>query len=257
MGDRQRAQRAAPTSRPEPQGHDMVYHRLLEACGAQGCPICHLRNEGVRRYLDSLLYESVNDVGLRQVLLRSRGFCPAHAWELARFGDSLGIAIIYKDQMTEAIEAVRQALRAAGALRRRGPWHADGARHGSPAALLHRWRTPAAPCPACQIAGEATARYVSVLVQHLGDPGLRDAIDRSPFLCLPHLIEALERARTPDQARMLLELTETRLTRLHGDLAELIRKRDYRFAHEPHGEEETSWFRAIGQLVGWRGNRRA
>jgi hypothetical protein len=230
----------------------MVYHRVLDALGEDGCPLCRLRREAVHRYLDSLLYESVNDVGLRQTLLRSRGFCAEHAWALVRLGDSLGTAIIYQDQVAEAIRDVQQAARAVSALRRRGLWRADGPRDGTPAAVLRGRRTPAAPCPACQVADEATARYLSSLVAHLDDPEVRRAIERSAFLCLPHLTGALEAARTPDEARAMLEITEAKLTDLRAELAELIRKRDYRFAHEPHGEEQTSWLRAVGHLVGWR-----
>ncbi len=236
----------------------MAYYRVLEALGHQGCPICVLRGEAVHRYLDSFLYESVNDVGLRQTLLRSRGFCRAHAWELVPFGDSLGTAIVYKDQVDAAIRDVHEAARAAGTWRPRGLRRWDGARDGGPAAVLRRRRTPEVPCPACQVGAEAQARYVSALLEHLDDPTMREAIRRSMFLCLPHLADALEAARTPAQARSLLEIAEDRLARLRGELAELIRKRDYRFAHEPRGEEQTSWLRAIGQLAGGgRSDRRA
>ncbi len=213
----------------------MAYHRVLDALARQGCPICLLRDEVVQRYLDSLLYERVNDVGLRQRLLGSRGFCPEHAWALVRSGDSLATAILYKDQIAKALQDVQRAARPVRAGRPRG-----------------LGGVPDTPCPACEISDEAQARYVSMLVRHLHDPEMRAAAERSVFLCLPHLTDALAATRSVEQARTLLDLTETKLTHLHAELAELIRKRDYRFRQEPRGEEQTSWFRAVGQMVGWR-----
>jgi Family of unknown function (DUF6062) len=227
----------------------MAYHRLLEALGEPGCPVCSLRHAAVHRYLEGILYESVNDVELRKTLIRSRGFCREHAWELLGLGDNLGMAIIYKDQVAQAIEDLRHAsVRRDG---RRGSGGGAAAANG-PAALVWRRRTPEVPCPACQIGDEATARYLSALLQHIGDPEVKAAIARSQFLCLPDVVRALEISRSPEQIRAILDTTAAKLAHLHEQLAELIRKRDYRFAHEPKEEEQTSWSRAVGQLVGWR-----
>jgi hypothetical protein len=241
--------------RPGAPGRDMTYHRLLEALAEPDCPVCALRSAAVHRYLEGILYESVNDVGLRHTLVRSRGFCREHAWELAAFGDSLATAILYKDQVVEAIEDLRQARGRSGTPRGAGRTRRPDA--AGPAVLVRRRRTPDAPCPACRIADEATGRYLSALIQHIDSPELRQAIDRSAFLCLPDVLRTLELAAGSDPARVILDIAEAKLAALHQDLAELIRKRDYRFAQEPKGAEQTSWLRAIGQLVGWvRGRRR-
>lgn len=254
MADPGRDKGASRRSPPRPQGRDMTYHRLLEALREPGCPVCSLRHAAVHRYLDSILYESVNDVELRNTLLRSRGFCREHAWELVGLGDSLGMAIIYKDQVAQALENMRHAGGRSDGKRGFGG-RATAA--GGPAALVRRRRTPEAPCPACRVADEATTRYLSALVQHIDGPEIRPAIERSSFLCLPDVMHALEISRSPDQTRAILEITQAKLAHLHEELAELIRTRDYRFAHEPKGEEQTSWFRAVGQLVGWRPRRRS
>lgn len=252
MADPGRDKGTSRRSHPSPRGRDMAYHRLLEALGEPGCPVCSLRHAAVHRYLEGILYESVNDVELRQTLIRSRGFCREHAWDVVGLGDSLATAIIYKDQIAQAIENVQHASGRSDGKRGFG----GGAAAGGPAALVRRRRTPEAPCPACRVAGEATTRYLSALVQHIADPEIRPAIERSSFLCLPDVMRALEISRSPDQIRAILEITAAKLAHLHEELAELIRTRDYRFAREPKGEEQTSWFRAVGQLVGWRPSRR-
>jgi Family of unknown function (DUF6062) len=201
----------------------------------------------VHRYLEGILYENVNDVALRTTLIRSRGFCGSHAWGLVGVGDSLGTAIIYKDQVAQAIEDLQHASSGG----RRGAGR-RGASAGGRAALLRRRRAPQVPCPACRVGDEATARYLPALLQHIGEPEMKAAIERSPFLCLPDVVRAVEISESPDRSRAVLEIAAGKFLRLHGELAELIRKRDYRFAHEPTGEEQTSWSRAVGQLVGWR-----
>ena len=63
----------------QPSRH-MTYHDLREALAEPGCAFCRLVARAVDRYLRALLYESVNDPGLREKLRASRGFCRGHAW---------------------------------------------------------------------------------------------------------------------------------------------------------------------------------
>jgi hypothetical protein len=48
----------------------------------------------------------------------------------------------------------------------------------------------------------------------------------------------------------LLSLTRQKLTDLTGELAEFIRKNDYRFSPEGYGREGDSWKRAVAKAVG-------
>ena len=62
-----------------PEKH-LLYFTVLEAFQkAKGCALCELEAEATRRYLDSLLYESVNDPGVRENLVRAKGYCRRHA----------------------------------------------------------------------------------------------------------------------------------------------------------------------------------
>ncbi len=231
----------------------MLYHHLLEALGEKGCPVCYIRNDATDRYLSGLLYEQVNDAGLRHSLIRSKGFCRPHAWALSRAGDILGIAILYKDQIEEAIRDLHRTSRALDTERHRNLWQRNGTRRKTIGAFLRQRRTPQEPCPPCRI-GKATAeRAIVTLISHLDDSVIQRALEHSAFLCLPDLDSALEYTRTREQAQRLLDLAEVKLKRLEEELAELIRKRDYRFLNEPRGDEQTAWLRAIGQLVGWNG----
>src|SRR5579863_1343245 len=91
-----RGRRAAPgaSSRPASRegrhgvtrhrapGKHTVYYDLLDACKKGGCPICALALEAVARYLDATIYERVNDPRTRDAVVRARGYCNDHAWQL-------------------------------------------------------------------------------------------------------------------------------------------------------------------------------
>ena len=49
---------------------------------------------------------------------------------------------------------------------------------------------------------------------------------------------------------LLLTLAREKLAAIQVELSEFIRKHDYRFQHEPIGDEKHSWQRAINLVVG-------
>jgi len=68
----------------------LPYFIVLEAFQAsKGCALCNLETEGMRHYLDSILYESVNDTKVRAELKRSHGYCHRHAHQLITFDNAL------------------------------------------------------------------------------------------------------------------------------------------------------------------------
>ena len=79
---------------------DIVYAVVVDALEkARGCALCELETLAAHRYLDSMLYENVNNVKVRSDLVRSKGYCPRHAHLLLTFEDGLGTAIVYQDQV--------------------------------------------------------------------------------------------------------------------------------------------------------------
>ena len=66
---------------------------------SRGCPFCALEIESVRRYMETVLGESVNDPGVRAKLVRSKGYCGRHSAILLQARDCLGTAILCQDQV--------------------------------------------------------------------------------------------------------------------------------------------------------------
>lgn len=197
-----------------------TYDLFLEACRLEGCPICRVEHEADLRYLDRLFYELVNDYKTRVQLRASLGFCAEHACMAVDEvqGKSLGVAIIYDDLLRVALEQIN----ANGTIRKNEK-----------------------KCPACENRAEMTGRVLSELSKYMTEPAILAAFKTSQGLCFGHLRQTLETLRSSEKRNALLSIQREIMQVLRAELAEYIRKNDYRFASEPFGPERDAWKRAV------------
>ena len=73
---------------------------LREALDAPGCALCYLTVGSAVRYIDTLLWQMVNEPDVRAALNAARGYCNFHAWMLPRRGGALGVAILMHGNRT-------------------------------------------------------------------------------------------------------------------------------------------------------------
>jgi hypothetical protein len=231
----------------------------MEACAKPGCPFCTLSELTVRRFLDAVMYEDVNDPAFRERLRQTLGYCNEHAWRLTQLpgGTALGVAIIYQDLLRTVEERLGQvAFEPGGPAQRAGDW----LNRGRPAAATLgavRAVSPHQTCPACAQREQMEDLALTAMLDGLArrDAPLEAALRRSAGLCLEHLRRALALARGAAQFEFLRELTRAKLRTLADEVGEFIRKNDYRFRHEGFGAEGDSWKRAVAMMVGERGVR--
>jgi len=205
-------------------------HDLIEACQKTGCPVCRVEARILERYIDNLFYESVNDIKTRDRLRASLGFCREHA-RLAmdkRLGNALGFAIIYQDVITNILRGFDEDANIAEAL------------------------TPREGCMVCQQQEKTTQLVVSAFVDGLTESQMQQALQTSDGLCMPHLKKVAEPIRGLATIDLLRSIHREKLESLHRELAEFIRKNDYRFKDEGFGTESDSWKRAVHKLTGDR-----
>jgi hypothetical protein len=183
---------------------------LADAFEGSGCPLCADVARANDAYLESILSESVNDVGFRGVLDAGRGFCATHARAVLdadrRRSGTLGAAILLRATL---LVRLRELERAAGAAGR------NRARQIAAAGVL-----PA--CPACSRQERHEAGVLDGLASLVADPAWANAVGAAPF-CLDHLVRLL--ARRP-VAGSWGEIEEHQLGRLR-ELRDLLE----RFAH--------------------------
>ena len=225
---------------------------LLQACRKPGCPICRVEQGAVERYIGNLFYESVNDIQLRERLRASLGFCREHA-RLAmdkKLGNALGFAIIYQDVINNTLKQLKSdaeppRTRRWSTLIQRVP-----AQVGEMVQRVLYALTPQKHCVACQQRDRTLHLIISSLMESLQEPEMREALQKSDGLCIPHLKKAFEAVTDSDVCDVLLTIHREKLESLRGELAEFIRKNDYRFKEEGIGAEGDSWRRAIGRMTG-------
>ena len=207
-----------------------------------GCPICHYGCESGRRYIDGVMYESVNDYGLRQKLTRTMGFCAFHSQEMLTIpGAKLGAAIIEQAMLKEALSRLSKPANGRGTF-----FSSFSSKNQS-----NPFHVPSSDaCPACQHEREAETRALEELLQQW-DAHWLALLTQAGGLCLPHLGQAI--ALTSDKTlTQTLKTSHQRIwDELDAHLSEFIRKQDYRFRDEPIlPAEATASRRAMAILTG-------
>jgi Family of unknown function (DUF6062) len=149
---------------------------LADLLGQTGCPLCRLRRESSERYLRTLLWEGVNDIGFRERLALGRGFCRRHSREIlaadrAQSGGSLGAAILLASVTRRRLDELRNLPARPGRRARKA---------------FDTVREPAA-CPVCSHIAQADQMALDRLLVRLADPAWRRAL-QSAELCLDDLV---------------------------------------------------------------------
>jgi hypothetical protein len=226
------------------------YARQKDALSADGCPICTLLVDGMRKYLFWFLYQNVNDAYSRKRLLESKGFCRMHAWQLYQierdeWSDSLDAAVLYEDQLRDVMHTLDSLKRARPAFKPKKRFFRRLSRSKSISPFL-----PQRECPACEHQSQMEANQIDSFIESLGETEFLEKYQASKGLCIPHFWMALESTEDDNLKAFLMNVQRIKLERLSFLLRDYIRKHDYRFANEPKGEESRSPRWAIEMKVG-------
>jgi hypothetical protein len=204
-----------------------TYFSIIEACEKDGCPLCRVKQDAVIKFLETLFYEQVNELEMRERLRKSLGLCHEHAWLAAdgMQGNALGLAILYDDLLRVALQHLNEK---------------SGKQRFA----------PTGKCPACEQRDSVGHRVLSVLTKYLAEDEMCEAMARSGGLCLSHLRLILEHLKDPSAQTALLSVQQEKMEKLRAELGEFIRKNDYRFIHEDFGAERDAWRRAVAMGAG-------
>jgi len=225
---------------------------LEDAFGKPGCPVCWLLTRHDERSFDSLLYEFVNDVGVREEIRRALGFCNYHAWILCQVATDLtagrlsvgmgktGIGIIYLD----LVETVIKRLKALS--------FSASRRHAKTASLATPSESPDTICPMCSARAQFELWYLESILRNITVKDFAEKYAACDGLCTIHLLTTLELPGFDGNKRVLAADEIRRLEELSIDLHEFLRKHDYRYASEGFGKEADSWLRALRKISGER-----
>lgn len=186
----------------------MTPHFLLNelqeaAAKAEGCLFCWLESYQVDRYLTGVANDGVNNIPLRQKLAARGGYCAVHCARFADIASPLPTAILLEAFLKQRLANAEKGKR---------PTKVN--------------------CEACEIAQKTAQTFAKNLRQHRKSPEIQALILNSDF-CLDHLELVCQNS---------LEGVRQGLIATHDDLrknlAELIRKHDYRFTDETINDAE-------------------
>jgi hypothetical protein len=229
---------------------NITYLDLMDACQKPGCLVCTLTDEMVESYIRMLFHEHVNDPPSRDKLRMSHGLCYQHSWLAIdeQLGNALGIAIISHDVVRKLLKDFSELSLNPDRFANFKKWIPGGEK----GPLRESWFVPEQVCPACLHQDLVEERVLNTLVDSVPKEALFDAIQDSDGICLPHLRKSLSRKAKTESVQMLLNLAKDRWEKLETELAEFIRKNDYRFNKEGFGGERDSWLRTTANLKGNR-----
>ncbi len=229
------------------------YLDIQRALGEPGCAFCRLMAQSADRYLDTVLWEMVTDPDARSEINLARGYCRQHGWLLVRVGAALGVAIISHGVLDTLLRELSSFPQENAPEELLQSW-LRGLERRRPSRLTEKLvaaLSPQTPCPVCVQQQALERQLAETLLAHLDEPGGLAGIYReSDGLCLEHFRLMLTFARKAPAAGMLVSAQRSVWERLHAELGEFIRKKDFRFKDELFGSEKDAWRRALEAISG-------
>jgi hypothetical protein len=190
-----------------------------------------LVSQSETRYLRGLLHEGVSDPDIRDRIRETGGFCAIHGAALADARDNLPVAIYCQDLTHHLLGLLVSYQDKAGSI---------------PLFLP----SPHEKCRVCALSQEVAGRYLQALLDLVAKEEGMQLLRQAGGLCLPHLRMAISVAGKDRRLGFIIEAQRQALESLSQELAEFIRKKDYRYASEPYGDEGDSWLRALRVFSG-------
>lgn len=227
-----------------------TYLDLLDRLSRRGCPVCGLLHHDEDHYLDTLLYEYVNDPVIQQAFRRGRGLCNHHSWLLTQqYGYCLGVSILFEaalDEMITILDGEETAVHLSRLETTVSGWF--GSKSGD-SRLADRLE-PEIACLACTSLAKSEAQYLETFATYWNETAFQTAYQSSEGLCLPHFRAVLRRITAPAERAHLVTLQRAKWEALKAELNQFQLKSAFNYVGEAIGAEADSWRRAVASVTG-------
>jgi len=212
--------------------------RLADLFDAPGCPLCRHAERSTARFLESMLWERVSDVGFQRELVEAGGFCGRHTRQVIvtdrrRMGGTLGSAILFGALLGARIRALDEARRHRGRTR-----------------VKRIAATRATPqCPACAQGEVAVSGAIDGFLEVAAEAAWANALGSAAF-CVDHLGRLMVAGASSDAWRSIEDRQVARLRELHGRLADFVHHSSQDRRHLRTDDEERAADEATALLAG-------
>ena len=185
------------------------FTELLDAFKKDGCPICRLNFSNIDSYFSSILYECVNDPGVRKNLRNSFGYCREHSIQFIQFVEGsynrFGASIIIADVTSEIIKELDRLSKLS-------------------LKELKKVTVSNHKCPACIYMQSHEHIYYSEIISNLENDSFLSEFLKSDGLCHAHLLELIKIIKNPHIRNKIIENQKLKLSELIKDMNEFVKK---------------------------------
>ena len=207
---------------------DTVWHELHDLMLEGSCPICALVSKRLISYMESILYEGINDPMIRKKLCEADGLCNTHAYQLLAKGDPLAHAIIYLDIIDNPMRKMEAAP------------NSISIRHDK--------------CLFCESVQHSESTYVRHFAESISDEPFKKRYQEAGILCVHHYFTVVKLLKESNSAKFLMEATQEIYQGLIENLKEIRQKNDYRYSEEPWSPgARVAWKKAVSVINGFDG----
>lgn len=211
------------------------FTELLDAFKKDGCPICNLNYSNIDSYFSSILYESVNDPGVRKKLRDSLGYCRDHSVQFIGFIESscnrFGASIIIADITAEIIKELDRLSK----LSLKDLKKATGSNY---------------KCPACIYMRSHEHIYYSEITNNLESDDFLSKFLKSDGLCQAHILELIKIIKNPHTRNKIIENQKLKLSMLIKDMNEFVKKHSGQSSQKISSDEGNAFKKAIKKISG-------
>jgi len=217
----------------------------------EGCPICRIGDEAFERKWFWFFHESYSERTGAAEYIDNYGFCKKHTIDVLKMGPKWQKSIIYNLIIKYKLPKIEQLGNVLNAIKpAQNRIDADLTRRKLDDEI--KQVLPAGGCLFCNSVEQTERYHLKILLKSLSDPMMLELYKASHGICLKHYFIALEYT-DPEYIEGLTEVTEriiSEISELKQSFDEFFRKSDYRFSHEPKGDEQTAALRAIRLFLG-------
>lgn len=210
------------------------FHELLEAFKKEGCPLCGVVSFSIDSYFESILYEFVNDPGVRSELRKSSGYCSLHTNQFIKTVEQthqrLGATIIAEDLIKNWKEKIGLRI--------------STDKEDSKRSLKKN------KCPACRKGDNYEEIYIAELLGNLRDEEFLEGYNKSEGLCKNHFKKVAKFCRNPEVLNKIVKAQKKQIEIISQRLEAYIKKNEYRNKEKITTEEANACIKALKKISG-------
>ena len=210
------------------------YFDLLELFEHDDCPLCVLKKKWVSDFIETFLYEGVNDRKMRKKIQANGGFCYDHAHAMMSHGDPLAHGILYSVLIDEYVNSASFS-------------------EPSKKSFIKITKTEPTECLICELERNSDINTVRTFLDFFeNSPEFVEKFSQTKTcLCKPHTDILKTVTKNKELIQKVTSIQQDNLLYLKDCLDEIVRKHDYRYkGEELTSEERLAWQRAVKLMVG-------